>query len=229
MQRILILFLLLPFFKRLKAQTVLKQDYNFLGTDGEVSKIHQSNDTLYELHCYIDRPCQPRPENHYKIIGSVIKDQFTLLKLEQLDTIPLSTDPYPPTRYSVLAFKNIDDKHLGSLNLKLGLTKRQLDTVRINVSSLKDKFFFTFFSDASLKELTKLKKLTTMEEAKEVIEAMKSDKFKALAQRYVKTETRDLYAAGFSAEILNRGCIEKGYNPVGAGRTINKLMRKKTK
>jgi len=221
------LLLLVSFYGRIEAQKILKQDYNFLMTDGGVSKLHQSNDTLYELHCYIDRPCQPTPEDHYKIISSVVKGSFAILKLEKLDSIALTTNPYPLTRYSVLVFKNIDDQHLRSLNLRSGLTRQQLDTVRTNVASLADKFFFTFYSDSYLKELAKLKKITTMEDANQIMEAMKSDEIKALARRYEATDVADLYGSGFSAEVLNRACIEKGYDPVGAGGAIDKLLREK--
>jgi hypothetical protein len=124
-----------------------------------------------------------------------------------------------------LALKTTDNKELGYLPLTLGLTRRQLDTIKTDIPLLKDKFFFTFFSDTYLKELSALKKVTTKDEVMEIIEATKSDNYKTLVEKYSKTETRDMYASGLSTEILNRACIEKGYNPIGAGRTINNLMR----
>jgi hypothetical protein len=125
----------------------------------------------------------------------------------------------------VLAFRTSDDKELGYLPLTFGLTRQQLDTAKTNVSSLKDKFFFTFFSDAYLKELSALKKVITKNEADEIIKVAKSDHFKTLAEKYSITETRDMYASGLSAEILNRACIKRGYSPIGAGRTISSLMK----
>jgi hypothetical protein len=225
MRKTVIILLLLPFIGCSQGQKSLLQDYSFLVTDGEVTKLHQSNDTLYELKCYIDRPCQPRPATHYKILSSNTTGEFVILKLERLDTIPLTTDPYPATRYSVLALKTTDNKELGYLPLTLGLTRRQLDTIKTDIPLLKDKFFFTFFSDTYLKELSALKKVTTKDEVMEIIEATKSDNYKTLVEKYSKTETRDMFASGLSTEILNRACIEKGYNPIGAGRIINNLMR----
>lgn len=225
MLQILTLILLFPFFSCSQAQQILLQDYHFLGVDDEVTKLHQSNDTLYEFHCYITRPCVSRPQKHYKIISSEKAGDFIVLKLERLDTILLTTNPYPETRYSTLALKKVNDKQLGYLPLVLGLSKKQLDTIQTNASSLKDKFFFTFYSDAYKKDLSLLKKITTRDEAKEIIETAKSEKFKPLAGSYQKTETRDMYAAGFSAELLSRACIEKGYSPVGAGQAINALMK----
>ena len=225
MLRTLTLFLLFPFIGFSQNQKLLAQDYSFLVIDGGINKLHQSNDTLYELHCYIDQPCRSKPEKHSKIISSQQIKDFTILKLEQLDTIPFTTDPYPATRYSVGVFKDIDDKKLGYLNLISGLSKQQIDTVRIDTDSLNDMFFFTLYSDAYLKELSTLKKVTTKSQVLEIIDTVKSNQFKLLAEKYRKTKTGDMYGSGFSAEILNRACIEKGFNPIGAGRVINKLMR----
>lgn len=216
---------MLPVIGHSQGQKILKQDYNFLVVDGEISKLHQSHDTLYELHCYVNQPCQTIPEHHYKIISYSKKDVFTILKLEQLDTIPLTTNPYPKTRYSTLALREINHKHLGYLPLVLGLTKNEVDTIKTN-ALLEDKFFFTWFSDSYLKELSTLKQVTTKEDVDKLVETLKGDKFKTLIKRYEKTKIFDMYGSGISAELLNRACIEKGYNPIGAGRIINKLMRK---
>lgn len=229
MKKVLILFLFFPIFEFTEGQNILTQDYSFLGTDGEVSKIRQSNDTLYYFHCYIDRPCQPNPESHSKILGYNTSGDFTIFKLEGLDSIPLTTDPYPETRYSLLALKTINSKQLGVLPLKSGLTRQQIDTIKTDIESLKDKFFFTYFSNSYLMELSTLKKVTTMEDAEAIIDFVKSGKFTHLVERYSKTKIFDLYGSGFSAELLNRACIEKGYNPIGAGRSINNLMREKKK
>lgn len=225
MLKTLLFLLILPFLGCSQGLKVLPQDYSFLVTDGEVTKLRQSNDTLYELKCNIDRPCQPRPSSHYKILSSNKTGEFIILKLERLDTIPLTTNPYPATRYQVLALKMSNEKELGYLPLTLGLTRQQLDTARTDITTLKEKFFFTFFSDDYLKELSSLKKVTTKAEANNIIEVAKSNRFKTLLEKYSKTETRDMYASGLSAELINRACIEKGYSPVGAGRAINALMR----
>lgn len=225
MLRSWILFLLFPFISCSQNQEILTQDYNFLVTDGEISKFHQSNDSLYGLHCYIDQPCQPQPETHFKIISSNKLKNFTIVKLERLDTIPLSIDPYPKTRYSVGIFKDITEKELGYLDFLSGLTKQQMNAVKIETDSLNDKFFFTYYSDAYLKELSTLKKVTTKSQVLEITDVENDEEFKLLAEKYAKTNVGDMYLSGFSAEILTRSCIRKGYDPVGAGRVINKIMR----
>lgn len=225
MQRTLFLFLFLLSIGCSQKKVSLFQDYNFLVSDGEISKLHQSNDTLYELHCYINQPCQTRPEKHYKILSSQELKNFIILRLERLDTIPLTINSYPPTRYSVGVIKDINNNKLGYLQLILGLTKQQIDTVQIDIRSLNNKFFFTFYSDTYLKEFSSMKKVITKNDVLEIVDALKSDQFKLLAEKYSKTEIGDMYGSGFSAEILNRACIEKGFDPIGAGRIINKLMR----
>lgn len=57
------------------------------------------------------------------------------------------------------------------------------------------------------------------------MDAMESNQFKLLAEKYAQTEPGDMYGSGLVAEILNRACIEKGYNPLGAGRVINQLFK----
>jgi hypothetical protein len=80
---------------RTHGQMILPEDYNFLIIDGEVNKFHQSNDTLYNLQCYISQPCQPKPSDHYKILSVQGSGKYKILKLEKLDTIPLTNDPTP--------------------------------------------------------------------------------------------------------------------------------------
>lgn len=225
MPKTLFILLLFPFVGCSQGQKLLVQDYSFIHTDGEMTKLHQSNDTLYELKCYTDQPCQPVPKAHYKILSFSRTEEFVVLKLEGLDTLLLTINPYPATRYSLLAIKTMDNKQLGYLPLALGLIKQQLDTVQTDFKSLKEKFFFTFFSDTYLKELSSLKKVMTKEEAQEIIESTKQSDYKTLIEKYSKTETQDVYASGLSAEILNRACIEKGFNPFGAGPAINTFMR----
>lgn len=225
MRKTLFILLFIQFVSCSKGQKLFFEDYSFLLTDGEVTKLHQSNDTLYSLKCYFNIPCQPKPELHSKILSSEKKQDYIILKQEALDTIPLTTNPYPATRYSLVAIKLIDNKKLGFTSLASGLTKQQIDTIHTDFKSLNEKFFFTFFSDTYLIELSSLKKITTKQEVQEILDAFKSDQYKTIAEKYSKTITGDIYGSGFSAEILNRVCVEKGFNPIGAGLLINKLMR----
>jgi hypothetical protein len=208
-----------------QGQNAIIQDYSFLATDGEVSKLHKSNDTLYTLKCYINKPCQPKPKAHYKILSSVHSGEYLVLKLEKLDTIPLTSYPFPETRHQVWVMKMHGNKELSLWSLAFGLTRQEVDRFQPAIDSIRYRFAFTYFSDSYLEELSHWKTVATKSEALELREFMQSERFKPLADLYSKSLTGDMYGAGFSAEILSRACIEKGFNPVGAGRAIKALMR----
>jgi hypothetical protein len=218
-------FLLLPFWGNSQTQKVLNEDFHFLATDGEVQKISQSNDSLFIWKCYYNKPCLPSPKNRYKIWAAKQSGQYTILKLELVDSIPFSNNPKPENRYGVLALQTISSNQLGFLNLASGLTKQQMNTFQVNEAELQDKFFFTYFSDSFLKEMDTYKKITKKEEAQEIIKRRDGETFKYLLEKYSKTETHDMYNAGLSAELINLSCIQLGYNPMGAGRKIRALLK----
>ena len=207
----LLLFILIGC-SQFQVPIILTQDYNFLLPDGEITKLRQSNDTLYEYKCYVDRPCQFKPETHYKILSSSKTKDFTILKLEWLDTIPLKDELCPGKRFSIMALKNIDKNQLGYPHPFHCLTRKQLDTTQINSLPLNNRTFITYFSDSYLKELSTFKKVSTKSEVKEIMNAIENNNF-------------DAGQISYSAEQLNRACIEKGYNPVGAGLAIDSLMK----
>lgn len=217
----ILLLLVFPLFSFCQKK-LLQHNYNFFGPDG-IAKLHQSHDTLYGLKCPAEEPDCIAHE-HYKIISIEHTGEFDILKLEKLDTTT-HVDRYPATRYSICAFRDINEKQLGALTLKSGLTRQQLDTVHINVPALKDKFSLTFFSDSYMKELSKLKKITTVQQVKEIVAAIKSKLNSAAVQQWKRTETRDALAA-IVWELQTKVCIEKGYSPVGAEEAINSIVRK---
>ncbi len=226
MYKTLFYLLLISLIGCAKGQFNLKQDYKFIGIDGEVRKLHKRNDTIYLYKCFIDRPCIENSREHYKIVSSITDNEITVFKLEKLDSLQMTNDPYPETRYSLLILKNISNKELGVLQQNFGLTKNQIDTLHIVDAKLfKDKFFFTFFSDVYYNELFALKKIITKTDAEEVVEEIKNPKYKHLIDTYTKTKVYDMYASGITAELLNKACIEKGFSPIGAGIMINKLMK----
>jgi hypothetical protein len=194
-----------------KVPTILAQDYNFLMTDGEVTKIRQSNDTLYERDCYVDRPCI---KMHYKIIAIHKTGEFTILTLQSLDTIPPGDALCPGKPYSVMALKSITNDQLGYRPPFACLTHYQLDTFQINNPSLDNKHFLTYYSDSYLKELSTLKRVSSKDDIRKIIEAIENNDFNSGKISY-------------SAEELTKACIENGYNPVGAGITIDSFWRTK--
>jgi len=192
-----------------KVPTILSQEYFFLTVDGEVQRLKQSKDTLYSFFCYADKSCH---KSHYKIIAVHVKGVFTILKLEDLDTIPLSENLCPGKPYSMIALKSINSKQLGYCDpLFACLTKYQLDTIQINSALLGNKSFLTFFSNTYLKEFSVLKKISSKKDVRIIINAIEDNNF-------------GFGRISYSAEQLNNACIEKGYNPIDAGRAIDSIM-----
>lgn len=217
---------IIPFSAFSQQHKVLNQDYSFLTADIEVNKVRQSNDVLYFLKCYTDKQCRDQPVRSFKIIESVRSGDFTILKLERLDSIYLSRDPSPLTKYAVHVIKISDGRQIGYLQLKTGLTRLELDSYKTDLGSLKEMFYFTYFSDTYLKELSSLKAITTKASALGIIEHFKSDNFKSLLETYKKNQVADMYGSGLTGELLSRACIENGYNPFGAGPAIELLMKR---
>src|SRR5688572_30778954 len=107
---------------------LLKEDVNFLNYNNQVFQWHQSNDTLYEFFCAPTGICRDEPRRHYKIHDYFVQQPFTVLRLERLDTISLTSTPYPSTRFHIIAFKDLGQNKVGFAQLQWDLTKSQLDS-----------------------------------------------------------------------------------------------------
>lgn len=210
MQKSLIVSLLFIFLgcSQSKIPTILTQDYNFLTVDGGVTKLKQSNDTLYDLFCFRDGSCH---ESHCKIIATHEVGEFTILKLEYLDSIPLKDNLCPGKRYAMTALKRINNEQLSYCDpLYDCLTKHQLDTIQIDIPLLRNKPFLSYFSDSYLKKLSAFKKVSSKDDMRKIINAIGYNDF-------------DSGRISYSAEQLNKTCIEKGYDPAGAGLMIDSI------
>ena len=189
-----------------KIPNVLIDDYNLLSTDDGIKKFKQRNDTLYEYDCYVNQPCLVKPEA-YKIYQVKKIGDFTVLKIKWLGKVDLG---FSEAKYSMLVLKRIDKKQLGISGPRYNLTLKQLDSIPINILSLNKSHFSTYFSDTYLKELSTLKKISTKDQVKEITEALRDKKSGLIT---------------YSAEDLTKICIERGYNPVGAGIVIDSMMK----
>lgn len=223
---VLILIALIPSLSFCQITFNLPDEYNFLQREGKVFKVFQSNDTLYEVRKSIYNQNFVDPRKHYKIHGFKELPNYHILKLEQLDTIPLTTDSYPLNRYLVIAIKEMNEKQLGYLPISGGLSKHQLDSFTVNEDSLAHKFFYTYFSNESIKTFGALKEITTKDDVKRILKLMKSKQYKVIINSWENTETGDIWGTGLTAELLNKASLELGYNPIGADQKISTLVTK---
>lgn len=204
----------------------LLDEYNFLQREGKIFKLYQSQDTLYEVRKSIYSPDFTDPRKHYKIHGFLEIPNYHLLKLESLDTIPLTTDPYPLNRYLVIAIKDMDEKQLGYLPIAGSLSRSQLDSFSISRDSLTQKFFYTHYSNKYMKTFTSLKEITSEKEANKVVKLMKSKRYKEIINSWKATKAGDIWGTGLTAEILNKACLKAGYNPILADQKISEMATK---
>jgi hypothetical protein len=233
MTRVVLLMAVLFMFGHAQGQTFLTQDYHFIGRGVGTTTLRQSHDTLYLFQDYpagfMGRTHSSsqlkRAGQHYKIIASSRSGKFDVLKVEQLDTLALTSEPFPETRYSLVILNHESDNAVGYLSRRFGSTKAAIDTAKMGANALRTSFYFTYFSNAYLKELAGLKKISTREQAQEIFEEVKKGSFKAVMDRYERTKPQDYYASGLTSEIINWACIKKGYSPIGAQQTINALLK----
>jgi hypothetical protein len=214
-------------------QQLLHQEYSFIGRGLGVTKLRQSHDTLYLFQTYPARLAGPgiakaqalRVGDHFKIIASSSTGKFDVLKVEKLDTLKLTSTPYPETRYSLIILNRQSDNTTGFLTQRFGSTKAQIDTAKMSVDVMRKSFYFTYFSDAYMKKLAELKRVSTREQAQKIVDEMKSAEWKVITEKYLKTNPQDFYGSGFVSEFINLACIKNGYSPIGAQMAINALLK----
>ncbi|MBD1392241.1 hypothetical protein [Mucilaginibacter glaciei] len=225
-KKILLIIILTTISLNNYAQRIFHDDYFMVSVD-DTKMYRQSNDTLYLFKCSPDfKPFfNIRPSSHFKILSHQLISGYSILKLERLDTIQLTTDPYPLTRYQVLAFNTITADTTGQLTLFKGLTKKQLDEV--NIPNLTGKFFSTLISRTYKKKLEVLKSVVTKQDAATIIATLKSNKYNNLVNNYKSTNINDMYNSIINAELLYHACIDNGYNPINASNKIGAILKEK--
>jgi glycosyltransferase involved in cell wall biosynthesis len=208
------------------AQRILNDAYYMVSVD-DTKMYRQSNDTLYQYKCSSEfNPFfSIKPVSHYKILSCKLLSVYSILKLEKLDTLQLTTDPYPLTRYQVLVFNKNKDETIGQLMLFRGLTKDALNNVTI--PDLSNKFFSTLISSAYKKKLIDLKPVASKQDVDVIIASLKSDKYKEMINRYKMTDLSDMYNSIINSELLYHACVDNGYNPINASNRIGALLKEK--
>ncbi len=209
---------------------VFKEPYYFVGSD-EMYVFKQSHDTLYTSTTFSLRPYNTKKfKNHYKIWG-VNKKPLDLLivKLESLDSIPLTTDYYPNDRFRIFVFKVKNEKTLTMIGDINHLTKQKM--MDYNTDSIQSKLNLgmDLHSLSYMKELLKLKKVNTKKDVDKINNELDNPKYLAFIENY-KNENMlpDPYASILKANLINKACLNLGYSPIGASFLINIISSNKT-
>ena len=203
-----------------------KGDYYFIRIDGELTKLFQRKDTLFEYRCNTDRSCRCTPESHYKVIDLSFRNNQFLFKLEKLDTIRYHPIQYPENRFSILVLDYVDSNRICFTQQLFGLTKKEVTDNFVDTFKTNKKFGLTYFSNAYYESFKGLKTISKRSEVEEIIALYKTDKYVQLVELYKISDPFDMYGLGLSTELFNNACIDKGYNPIGAASIANELLRK---
>ncbi|KQT20668.1 hypothetical protein ASG22_16980 [Chryseobacterium sp. Leaf405] len=230
-KKYLFIILLLSFLNLINSQTFSEAHY-FVGSD-EMHVYKQSHDTLYTSTTFSIEPFDTRKyKNHYKI-WEVIDNpsDFIVIKLESLDSIPLTTDPYPKDRFKISVYKKKNKQEITLLMDVSHLTKEQMVNYNIDFAQLKNNFGMSLYSLSYMKELLKLKKVTTKKDANKINNELSNPKYLKFAENYIKqNKLSDSYASILTANLINTACLNLGYSPIGASFSISIInSNKKTK
>jgi hypothetical protein len=216
MHKFLIVILVIQLSCQHKIYNPLVSGYYFVSPYGGLNKLIQSNDTLYDLKCNpLDSCNYLRPwAKRFRIISFEKLEEYFILKTERLDSIALTTDPYPQTRFSIDVIRIIDDGHLGYRPLKIGLTKTQLDSFRTDSKILNNLYYLTYFSRKTVLNFKNLKSIKTQNDLNEISKKMDTPENIKLMELIMQNK-KDFYTfAGIDSDILIKTCLELGFNPL---------------
>ena len=199
------------------SQTFINQPHYFVGVD-EMHIYKQSNDTLFHLTSFSVNPDSLKEyKRHYKIWAiDLLGENFYALKLERLDTIQMTTEPYPEDRYYIFIYKT-NNEGIDFLEQISGLTQSDLQNAQLIKSDYTNNFAFRYYSLHRMYELLKLKRVKTIDDVNRLGKELDDPSYITIVQEYEKARKMpDTYASGLMATIFNSACLKLGYSPVGA-------------
>lgn len=234
MKKLYIIFFLFTCISFLKSQNFIKEPYYIIGAD-EMYKLVQSKDTLYVLPTVSMKKISLKKENykdHYKIWGiQPYKDKGFILKLEKLDSIQSTDNPYPEERFNIWVYGKSNEKELPLEREYFKLTRKQMEEFPIQDSLFSNEYALTYFSESYMKELSRRKNVRTQKDADAIDQEMKRNEaeYVKIIENYKNSKMiQDMYNSGLIATLTNKACLDLGYNPIGANRILRILRSKKT-
>ncbi|MDQ1160451.1 1,2-phenylacetyl-CoA epoxidase PaaB subunit [Chryseobacterium sp. SORGH_AS 447] len=218
-----ILFILLLVININIDSQIFKEPYYFVGPD-EMHVYKKSNDTLYTSTAFsVKLPETTKYREHYKIWS--VKENpsdITIMKLENLDSIPLTTDPYPEDRFRIFVFKKNSEKEAVLINDIGHLTKQELANYNTDTIQSKKSIGMKLYSLSYMKELMKLKKVVSKSDVDKINNELNNPKYLNLIEDYKKeNKLFDPYASILAADLINTACLNLGYSPIGASFSMN--------
>ena len=215
------LFLLSILIVQISFSQQLKDKYYFVN-GRELFGIRQSNDTLYQLKCAANFQCLDGARKHYRVIESLDTLNWKLVKLERLDSIPLTTEPIRKDRFKLWGFQQIEE---GVIRIVAEQTRFTIDSIQstpINSLLANDKFGFTYYTEkylTSLRTEYEVDSITAME----IVTEFKN--YGDLLHLYKNTDVVDFYGSGLTAELTAKELIKRGWSPLFGVHRINEALK----
>lgn len=210
----------------MKAQKIfIKEPYYTIGSD-EMSYYYQSKDTLYVYNC--DQVITGKPKSkyvsHYKIWDVIEKSpNYLAVKLETLDSLIMSENPYPENRFSINIFKRINTNELSLERRIWSLRNNEMKDYPIVDSLFVNDFGSVFFSQSYVERFSKLKEISTKDDVGVLLKEMDSKENKQKIKTY-ENSNMSLFISGFMETLISKACIKLGYNPINATIILGKLV-----
>jgi hypothetical protein len=222
MKKIILLFLLFAIYSNINSQ-IFKEPYYFVGPD-EMHVYIKFNDTLYTSTTFsLKLDNNKKYRSHFKIWEQKENpSDIVIMKLESLDSIPLTTEPYPENRFRIFVYKKNSGKELTMINDISHLTKQQMAAFNTDTIQVKNSIGMKLYSFTYMKELSKLKKVTTKNDVDKINEELNDPKYLTIIEEYKKeNKLPDPYASILTANLINTACLNIGYSPIGANFSMN--------
>lgn len=222
MKNYIFILILCVFYQQCSAQ-IFKEPYYFIGPD-EMYVYKSSNDTLYTSTTFsLQQLTTKKYRNHYKIWD--VKENpsdMVIMKVESLDSIPLTTEPYPDDRFRIFVYKKNGNKELTIINNISHLTKQKMTGYNTDTIQSKTSIGMKLYSLTYMKEFLMLKKVVTKKDVDKINEELNDPKYLTFVEDYKKeNKLFDPYASILTANLINTACLNLGYNPIGASFSIN--------
>jgi len=220
MKKFFLFFFLLGLFYSINSQ-LFKEPYYFIDPD-EMHVYKQSHDTLYTSTTFslqsFDEIDINKYKGHYKIWDIAEKQpDYLVIKLESLDSIPLTTDPYPIDRFSISIYKKKNINEYSIIRDISHLTKEAMINYKTDTIQLENNFEMSLYKLSYMKESLKLKKVKTKADADKINNELNNPKYLTIIENYKEhNKLPDPYAAILKATLINKACLNLGYTPIGA-------------
>ncbi|WP_449401481.1 hypothetical protein [Chryseobacterium wanjuense] len=151
------------------------------------------------------------------------------MKLESLDSIPLTTDPYPEDRFKIFIYKKKNEKELTMVRSINHLTKEKMANYNTDTIQSKGNLGMNLYNLSRMKELLKLKKINTKKDVNKINNELNDPKYLTFIEDYKKeNKLFDPYASILTANLINAACLNLGYSPIGASFSMNIINSNKT-